>query len=67
MILTDETAMINNTGLMFAVGGMVMVAVIGVVMIRDTRKQLEEQASQNERNQAAISAVARRNRRPRRR
>ena len=54
VILTDETAIINNTSLMFAVAGMVMVAVIAVVMIRDTRKQLEEQASQNERNQAAI-------------
>lgn len=54
VILTDETAIINNTSLIFAVAGMVMVAVIAVIMIRDTRKQLEEQASQNERNQAAI-------------
>jgi len=54
VILTDETAIINNTSLIFAVAGMVLVAVIAVVMIRDTRKQLEEQASQNERNQAAI-------------
>jgi twitching motility protein PilJ len=54
VILTDETAMVNNTGLLFAVGGIVIVAIIGLVMIRDTRKQLTEQASQNERNQAAI-------------
>ena len=54
VILTDETAMVNNTGLLFAVGGIVLVALIGLVMIRDTRKQLAEQASQNERNQAAI-------------
>ena len=54
VILTDETAIIINTSLIFAVAGMVMVAVIAVIMIRDTRKQLEEQASQNERNQAAI-------------
>ncbi len=54
VILTDETAMVNNTGLMFAVGGIIMVALIGLVMIRDTRKQLVEQANQNERNQAAI-------------
>ncbi len=53
VILTDETAMVNNTGLLFAVGGIVLVALIGLVMIRDTRKQLTEQASQNERNQAA--------------
>jgi twitching motility protein PilJ len=54
MILTDETAIINNTSLMFAVAGIVLVAVIAVVMIGDTRRQLQEQASQNERNQAAI-------------
>lgn len=54
VILTDETAMVNNTGLLFAVGGIILVALIGLVMIRDTRKQLAEQASQNERNQAAI-------------
>jgi twitching motility protein PilJ len=54
VILTDETAMVNNSGVLFAVGGIVLVALIGLVMIRDTRKQLSEQASQNERNQAAI-------------
>ena len=54
VILTDETAMVNNQGLLFAVSGIVIVALIGLVMIRDTRKQLAEQASQNERNQAAI-------------
>ncbi len=54
VILTDETAIVNNTSLMFAVAGILLVAVIAVVMIRDTRRQLEEQASQNERNQAAI-------------
>jgi twitching motility protein PilJ len=54
VILTDTSAMVNNSGLLFAVGGIIMVALIGLVMIRDTRKQLAEQASQNERNQAAI-------------
>jgi twitching motility protein PilJ len=54
VILTDTSAMVNNNGLWFAVGGIVLVALIGLVMIRDTRKQLAEQASQNERNQAAI-------------
>ncbi len=54
VILTDETAMVNNNGLQFAVVGILFVALIGLVMIRDTRKQLAEQASQNERNQAAI-------------
>ena len=54
VILTDTTSMVNNSGLLFAVGGIILVALIGLVMIRDTRKQLAEQASQNERNQAAI-------------
>ena len=54
VVFTEEGAMINNQSLMFAVGGILLVAVIGMVMIRETRKQLEEQASQNERNQAAI-------------
>ena len=54
VLLTDETAIVNNNGMLFAVGGIVLVALIGLVMIRETRKQLAEQASQNERNQAAI-------------
>ncbi len=54
VILTDTAAMVNNSGLLFAVGGIILVALIGLVLIRDTRKQLTEQASQNERNQAAI-------------
>ncbi len=54
VVFTEEGAMINNQSLMFAVGGILLVAIIGMVMIRGTRKQLEEQASQNERNQAAI-------------
>ena len=54
VILTGEADVTNNSGLMFAVAGMVLVAVIAVVMIRETGKKLAEQASQNERNQAAI-------------
>jgi twitching motility protein PilJ len=53
-VLTGTAAVVNNTALWFAVGGMVLVAIIAIVMVRDTRKQLTEQASQNERNQAAI-------------
>jgi twitching motility protein PilJ len=53
-LLTSASAVADNTALWFAVGGMVLVAIIAIVMIRDTRKQLAEQASQNERNQAAI-------------
>lgn len=54
VVFMEEGAMINNQSLMFAVAGILLVAFIGMVMIRGTRKQLEEQASQNERNQAAI-------------
>ncbi len=54
VVFMEEGAMINNQSLMFAVVGILLVAFIGMVMIRGTRKQLEEQASQNERNQAAI-------------
>ena len=53
-LFTEAGAMIDNRSLMFAVVGILLVAFIGMVMIRGTRKQLEEQASQNERNQAAI-------------
>ena len=53
-LFTEAGAMIDNRSLMFAVVGILLVAFIGMVMIRETRKQLEEQASQNERNQAAI-------------
>ena len=53
-VLTGSAAVANNTALWFAVGGIVMVAIIAITMIRDTRRQLAEQASQNERNQAAI-------------
>jgi len=49
-----QNNMVLDNSLLFAVGGIVLVALIGMVMIRDTRKQLAEQASQNERNQAAI-------------
>jgi twitching motility protein PilJ len=54
VIVTDEASVINNTSLLFAVAGIVLVAIISVVVIGQTRRQLTEQASQNERNQAAI-------------
>lgn len=53
-MLSGGSTVANNAALWFAVGGIVLVALIAMVMIRDTRKQLAEQASQNERNQAAI-------------
>jgi len=54
VILTDEASVVNNTSLLFAVAGIVLVAIISVVVIGQTRRQLAEQAAQNERNQAAI-------------
>ena len=54
VIYTDGTDVINNVSLQLAVVGIVLVSFIAVVMINQTRKQLTEQASQNERNQAAI-------------
>lgn len=53
-MLSGATAVADNTALWFAVGGIVMVAIIAILMVRDTRQQLAEQAAQNERNQAAI-------------
>ena len=54
VILTDETSMLDNSSFMLSVAGIVLTGIIAVVMVRDTRKRLTEQATQNERNQAAI-------------
>ena len=54
VIVTDEISVVDNSSLLFAVAAIVLVAVISVLMIRQTRRQLIEQAAQNERNQAAI-------------
>ncbi len=54
VIYTEEINIVSNTSLLLAVVGIVLVAFIAVAMISQTRKQLAEQASQNERNQAAI-------------
>jgi twitching motility protein PilJ len=53
-IIQDGVAVLQNTGMLFAVGGVVVIALIATLLVRDTRRQLEAQASQNERNQAAI-------------
>lgn len=53
-IITDDQPVWNNYGILAAVGGIVLVAVIAMMMIRDARNRLAEQAAQNERNQAAI-------------
>jgi twitching motility protein PilJ len=54
VIVTDDRSVTGNNPLMLAVGGMVLVAVIAMLLLRDARKRLSEQAEQNERNQAAI-------------
>jgi len=53
-IVLAETSVMENPVLMLAVAGVILMAVIGVLMVGSTRKQLHEQAAQNERNQAAI-------------
>lgn len=54
VFITQEATQTNSLMLACAVAGIVLVAVIAMTMIRETRAQLAEQASQNERNQAAI-------------
>ena len=54
VIVTDDRSITGNNPLKLAVGGMVLVAVIAMLLLRDARKRLTEQAEQNERNQAAI-------------
>jgi twitching motility protein PilJ len=54
VIVTDDRSITGNNPLMFAVGGMVLVAIIAMLLLRDARRRLSEQAEQNERNQAAI-------------
>lgn len=53
-ITSEGLDLIGNKSLMLAVVGMVITGLIAVVMVRDTRARLREQAEQNERNQAAI-------------
>jgi twitching motility protein PilJ len=53
-IISDDRPLTGNYGLMLAVGGIVLIAIIAMLLVRDARKRLAEQAEQNERNQAAI-------------
>lgn len=53
-IFAENLSLLGNKSLMLAVVGMVITGLIAVVMVRDTRARLREQAEQNERNQAAI-------------
>ena len=53
-IATQGASAVASGGVLFAVAGIVVIAVIASLLVRDTRRQLAEQAAQNERNQAAI-------------
>jgi twitching motility protein PilJ len=50
----NETSVLDSPPLILAVIGVVLMALIGVIMVGQARRQLHEQATQNERNQAAI-------------
>lgn len=54
MVVSAPEAQSTNPLIFGAMAGIVIVAVLAMLNIRQTRAQLEEQASQNERNQAAI-------------
>ena len=54
VIVSDGVDAFGNPALMLAVASILLVAVVAVLMVRDTRTRLQEQASQNERNQTAI-------------
>jgi twitching motility protein PilJ len=53
-LVTSQTSVLDSPPLILAVIGVVLMALIGVLMVGQTRRQLHEQATQNERNQAAI-------------
>ena len=54
MIGTEQLLALDGTGLMLAGASMALMWTIAVLMVRDARAQLAEQATQNGRNQAAI-------------
>ena len=54
IVMDDRSVTGQLSRLMLAVGGIVLVAVIAMLLLRDARNRLSEQAEQNERNQAAI-------------
>ena len=45
-IITDDEPVWNNFGILAAVGGIVLVAIIAMMMIRDARNRLADLASQ---------------------
>ena len=53
-LFQEGASVLGSPLLLLSVGGVVVMAFIGIVMVSSTRRQLHEQAAQNERNQAAI-------------
>lgn len=53
-LVEQKVSVLDNPPIILAVAGVILMAVIGAVMVSGTRRQLHEQAAQNERNQAAI-------------
>jgi twitching motility protein PilJ len=51
---TGDMPILSNTPLLVSIAGMVLMGAIAAVLVGDTKRQLREQAAQNERNQAAI-------------
>jgi len=56
-LATDPSPVSDNLGLALAMVGLLLVVVVAALMLRDTRRRLEDEAQQNERNQAAILAL----------
>ena len=54
VIVSDGVDVFGSPALMLAVTSILLIAVVAVAMVRYTHRRLQEQASQNERNQTAI-------------
>ena len=53
-LVSDGFAILSQPPMLLALCAMITMGLIGVVTVSNTRRQLHEQAAQNERNQAAI-------------
>ena len=53
-VAQEGLTVLESPPTLLALGGVIVMAIIGLMMVSSTRRQLHEQAAQNERNQAAI-------------
>lgn len=53
-VIQQGASVLESSPTLLAIAGVLVIAIIGMVMVSSTRRQLHEQAAQNERNQAAI-------------